>query len=104
MLRGIARFSIGISTISLRLFSFIFLRWIPSHVLWPAVIFFWIQFILSFILLLYLDLETPSEPNVMVETTDIIEVISNAEDKVVVVEEEEEVDVIIEPTVREVSW
>ncbi len=69
--------------------------------LWPAVIFFWIQFILSFILLLYLDLE-PSEPVVKVETTDIIEVVDV--DKVVV---EAEIDTItLEPpkNARPVTW
>ncbi len=103
MLRGLARFSAGFATVCLRLSSFIFLRWIPSHVLWPAVIFFWIQFILSFIYLLYIDLE-PSEPVVAVETTDIIEVVGNGGDKTVV---ETEIDTItIEPAkqARPVSW
>src|SRR5579871_2020024 len=100
MLRGLARFSTGLSTILLRLTSYIFLRWIPTHVLWPAVIFFWIQFILSFILLLYLDLNPPP-PEVTVETTDIIEVIGNGAEKTIL---ETEVDTVIVDNPRPASW
>jgi alkaline phosphatase D len=100
MLRGLARFSTGFSTIALRLAAYIFLRWIPTHVLWPAVIFFWILFILSFILLLYLDLE-PATPEISVETTDIIEVIPNGNDKAVV---ETEIDTITIEGPRPISW
>src|SRR5438045_7369300 len=111
MLRGIARFSVAFSTIALRLASFIYLRWIPSHVLWPAIIFFWLQFILSFILILYLDLEPP-EPIVNVETIDVVEVISNGADKPAIIEMEMDT-VTVEPpkptmtttiSIRPVSW
>jgi alkaline phosphatase D len=77
-------------------------------VLWPAVIFFWLQFILSFILILYLDLETP-EPIVNVETTDIVEVISNGAEKLAIIETETETRYVEPPkptmmTTRPVSW
>jgi alkaline phosphatase D len=103
MIRGLARFSVAFSTIALRLAAYIFLRWIPSHVLWPAVIFLWIQFILSFILLLYLDLE-PSEPVVSVETTDIIEIVGDGPHRTIV-ETEIETETIEPPRKpRPVSW
>lgn len=100
MIRGLARFSVAFSTIALRLSSYIFLRWIPTHILWPAVIFFWIQFILSFIYLLYLDLDPPT-PEVTVETTDIIEVVGNGADKAVM---ETEIDTVIVESPRQPSW
>lgn len=100
MIRGFARFSAAFSTIALRLAAYIFLRWIPTHVLWPAVIFFWITFILSFILCLYLDLE-PQTPEVTVETTDIIEVVANGADKTVI---ETEIDTLLIDRPRQVTW
>jgi len=74
-------------------------------VLWPAVIFFWVQYIISFILLLYLDLDLP-EPVVNVETSDIIEVISvNGPDKPAIIETEiDTIDVEPAKVRRSVSW
>jgi alkaline phosphatase D len=97
VLRGFARFAAGFSTVALRLLSVIFLRWIPARPLWPAVIFFWILFILSFILLLYLDPEL-TEPIAQVETTDIVEVVTNGAGEKIVVETE--IDTITIPASR----
>ena len=83
VLRSTALVSAGLSTTLLRLGAYIYLQWIPFHVLWPAVIFFWILFILSFIVLLYLDFEYPVQPTYKCETTDVIEAVSNGSAKIV---------------------
>jgi alkaline phosphatase D len=103
MLRSIARFIVAFSTIALRLGSFIFLRWVPSHVLWPAVIFFWITFILSFIFLLWLDLEQ-ADVVAVIETTDLIEVVTNGTDKAVIEAEIDIVSVKPQKPSRPTSW
>jgi len=69
--------------------------------LWPAAIFFWILFILSFILLLYMDLQSPVEPSVTVQTTDVIEVLSNGPEKTVI---ETEVDTVVVEPPRQTTW
>lgn len=101
MLRTCALVSVAVSTILLRLGAYIYLQWIPFHMLWPAVIFFWILFILSFILLLYMDLESPLEPTVTVETTDVIEVVSNGTEKTVI---ETEVEAVVVEQPRQATW
>lgn len=103
MIRGVARFVVAFSTIALRLSAFIFLRWIPSHVLWPPVVGFWTTFVLSFILLLYLDLE-PSERVIEVDTTDIVEVVGNGPEKTILETEIDVVKVETSKDERSVSW
>ena len=109
IIRSFGRFTAGFSTIALRLIAFIFLRWIPSHILWPAVILFWILFILSFILLLSLDPEL-TEPVAQVETTDVVQVVTNGSKKLALETEVETVAVSV-PTShipkgppRPISW
>jgi alkaline phosphatase D len=101
ILRTIALISVSVSTILLRLGAYIYLQWIPFHLLWPAIIFFWIIFILSFILLLYLDLGTPSEPTITLETTDVIEIVSDGAEQTIV---ETEVDALIVEQPRQTTW
>jgi alkaline phosphatase D len=83
MIRGLVRWLVVFSTILLRLLAYIFLRWIPSHVLWPAIIALWIVFIFSFITLLYLDLEV-SQPVVTIQETDVMEIVGSGADKTAV--------------------
>jgi len=101
MLREIAWTATACSTIALRLATFIYLRWISSHVLWPLIIYFWIAYIISFILMLYLDLEVVPEIS-GIEITDTVEVVSNGTDKVVI--ETETIDVKNPTARRPVSW
>ena len=103
MIRGIACLVVAFSNILLRLLAYIFLRWIPSHVLWPAIIGVWTMFIVSFITLLYLDLDT-SETVVTIDKTDIVEVVGDGADKAVI---EMEIDTLrVEPPkpARAGSW
>jgi alkaline phosphatase D len=102
VLRSVARFGAAFSTIAVRLASFIFLRWIPSHILWPMVIAFWALFILSFIVLLSTDPDL-QDPVAQVETSQILQVVTNgATEKVV------EVDTLVtrvpKGPPRRVSW
>jgi alkaline phosphatase D len=103
MIRLIATWSVATSTILLRLLAYIFLRWIPSHVLWPVIIFLWIMFIVSFITLLYLDL-VAAETVITIEETDVVEVIGEGDGSVAI---ETEIDTVtIEPPreTRTGSW
>jgi alkaline phosphatase D len=103
MIRGIARWSVGFSTILLRLLAYIFLRWIPSHVLWPVIIFLWILFIVSFITLLYLDLEA-SLPVVTIEETDVVEIVDTGAEPVAVETEIETITVEQPRETKSGSW
>src|SRR5277367_5935760 len=93
--------AVSLSTILLRLAAYIYLQWIPFHLLWPAIILFWIIFILSFILLLYLDLASPPEPVVKLETTDVVEVVSAGPETAVI---ETEVDALVVEQPRQTTW
>jgi hypothetical protein len=103
MIRLIATWSVTTSTILLRLLEYIFLRWISSHVLWPVIIVLWITFIISFITLLYLDL-VASETVIMIEETDVVEVISDGDSSVAIETEIDTVTIELPRETRTGSW
>jgi alkaline phosphatase D len=74
MLRSLSLASIAFSTVALRLGTYLFIRWIASRFLWPAILFFWMQFILSFIVAMYVD---TNFEEVTIEETSVIEIVDN---------------------------